>query len=204
MKLRLSQVPNWMWLATALLGFSLVAGTAAYWVATGSITGNTFTSGTADLTLDGQLADQGGSWQNSALAALDLIPGESIAADVEVKNVGDVALDLSATATASGTLATGTNGLTFEVFYGDTAGNSGSAASGDRSGNCGTGTSMFGPTQLSGSPTTVIASTDEISLATDDTVSVCVLVSLPINAATSLQGTTGGASFVFSGTQVAP
>ena len=108
-----------------IFGFGAV-GTMAYWTDQGTMTTGDISAGTLDLRLNNAstLVGEGGTWNNSAFTASSLIPGESVAFSFLVRNDGDAGFR-SATATASGTLATG---LRFTTTYGATgASNSGCA-----------------------------------------------------------------------------
>ena len=125
-----------------------------------------------------------------------MLPGESVAADISVKNAGSVALRYTADATAAGKLA---EGLTFEVFPDGTAANAGSADTADRSGSC-TGTSNFGPTALTGDDASVIARPRQLEAGSSET--VCVVATLSASAANTLQGTSATTTIVFDAKQL--
>ena len=170
-------------------------GTAAYWNDTATMTTGPISSGTLDLTLDGNLTGQGGTYAKSAFTVTNLIPGESFASSVAVANNGSVGLTYTATGTATGALA---SGLTFQVYAAGTASNSGTAAAGNRAGTCG-GASTFGPLALTSTAQSVITSARTLATASQE--SVCVLVRLPTTAGNALQGQSATASLVFAAKQ---
>jgi predicted ribosomally synthesized peptide with SipW-like signal peptide len=185
----------------ALLTLGLAVGlgtvaTLAYWSDQATWSTGPISSGTLDVTLDGNLAGQGGTYTQSSFTLSDMIPGESVASAVTVANGGSVTLRYTATATASGGL---TSGLTFQVYAGGTATNTGTAAAGNRAGAC-TGTSTFGPSALTGSSQSVIATPRQLASGASE--SVCVVAALPTSADNTLQGTSATATLVFTGKQL--
>jgi predicted ribosomally synthesized peptide with SipW-like signal peptide len=179
----------------AALGLGAV-GTLAYWSDQATLSSGPISSGTLDLTLDGSLSGQGGTYTQSTFALANMIPGESVASAVSVANGGSVTLRYTATATAAGGLAAG---LTFQVYAGGTATNTGTAAAGNRAGSC-TGTSTFGPAVLTGLAQSVIATPRQLLSGAAE--SVCIVAALPTTANNSLQGTTATATVVFDAKQL--
>jgi predicted ribosomally synthesized peptide with SipW-like signal peptide len=179
----------------AALGLGAV-GTFAYWSDQATLATGPISSGTLDLTLDGNLSGQGGTYTQTSFALANMIPGESVASAVTVANGGSVTLRYTATATAAGGLAAG---LTFEVFTGGTATNTGTEAAGNRAGSC-TGSSSFGPAVLTGVAQTVIGAPRQLSSSSSD--SVCVVATLPTTAGNSLQETTATATLLFDAKQL--
>ena len=119
-----------------VLGFGAV-GTAAYWTDQATLAGTTFTAGTLDLKLDGNLAGPGGSYTKTSLGITNLIPGESVAVTVSVQNAGTVGFKYTAKAYNTGDLS---SGLRWTVVANSTASNSGTEAAGTRAGSCCGGT----------------------------------------------------------------
>jgi predicted ribosomally synthesized peptide with SipW-like signal peptide len=177
-----------------VLGF-VAMGSAAYWNDDATLSTGPISSGSLDLTLDGNLAGQGGTYVKSSFTVANMVPGESFASSVAVGNNGSVGLTYTATGTATGVLATG---LTFQVYVGGTAANSGTAAAGNRAGTCG-GTSTFGPATLTSTSQSVVSSARTLTAGSQE--SVCFLVRLPTSAANTLQGQTATSSFVFAAKQ---
>jgi predicted ribosomally synthesized peptide with SipW-like signal peptide len=179
----------------AALGLGAV-GTLAYWSDQATLSTGPISSGILDLTLDGSLPGQGGTYTQSSFALSNMIPGESVASAVTVANGGSVTLLYTATATAAGGLA---SGLTFQVYAGGTATNTGTATAGNRAGTC-TGTSTFGPAVLTGVAQSVIATPRQLASSASE--SVCVVAALPTTANNSLQGTSATATVVFDAKQL--
>lgn len=107
-------------LALAGLVVGLVAGlggqgTLAFWTDSDTVRSGTFTTGTLDLTVDAHTGTT--TYTKTELAGARLVPGESIAAVVEVGNGGDAPFTWSASAVASDQRGTG---LTYELVPGGT------------------------------------------------------------------------------------
>jgi predicted ribosomally synthesized peptide with SipW-like signal peptide len=175
-----------------LLGLGSV-GTLAYWTDQAVVTGGSFTSGTLDVKVSG--AD---SFTWSAFALSDMTPGESVAASVPVQNAGSIPFTYSATALGSGGLLPA---LTFKVYVGGTASNSGSLANADRTGSC-SGTQIGSAYTLTTTAQAVIPTADQQSLAVGGSQSVCVVATLPATAGNAYQGTDAATTFTFDAKQV--
>ena len=176
--------------AGMVLGFGAV-GTLAAWTDESTATA-TFSAGTLDLKLrtlpDGTLAD---SVAMTTLNMTAMYPGVSKAAMVQVSNSGSVPLSY----TLTGSAAAGTGGLGGDlgaallvgVYSGGTAENTATA------GSC-TGT-RIGTADVA-LISSLIATPQ--TLAPAGTADLCLVVSLPSNAANNLQGTSTTASFTFT------
>lgn len=195
----------------ALLSLGIVlglgtTGTLAYFSDEATVTAGSFTSGKLDLTLDqasggSATIGQNGSYAKTALAIAGMIPGESVAADISVKNNAGVPF----TYKASGKLDAGSTfpttapvKLTFAVYPG-TASNTGTQAAGNRVGTC-TGTALFAAAALTTTAQDVIASAR--TLASDASESICVKVALATDADNTYQDRTATATFVFRAAQL--
>lgn len=184
-----------------LFGFGAI-GTSAYWTDQATLASTTFTSGSLDLKLDGNLPGQGGSYTKTSLALGDMIPGESVAVTVAVQNVGTVGFKYTAKAYNTGGLA---SGLRWTVVANSTASNGGTAAAGNRAGSCSSGTTTASAVTLStssGSPTTVIGTPR--TLANSISENVCLIAALASSADNSLQGQSATGTVVFDAVQVTP
>lgn len=186
----------------AILSLGIVLGltsvsTLAAWTDTATMTTGNIQSGSLDLQLSGNLAGQGGTWNNTALAMSDMVPGESLAVTVPVQRAtGTIGFSYTAAATASGGLApflrwTVTNG---------SAGTAATNANGIRTNTCG-GTAITSNSTLSATATSVIPTARTLSGATMSE-NICIRVELPATAANGAQAQTSAASFVFSATQL--
>lgn len=185
--------------AALALGVGL-QGTFAFWSDKATVTTGSFSSGTLDITLNGQLqgiANNGGTWTNTAYGLTNLSPGESFAFGFPVANAGTTGLTYTVTGTGTGDLAVA-NGMQFTVYFGVTATNSGSA--GSRAGACG-GTTPTGGTVLTPTSTTLVA-TPRALTATTGTENVCIVARLDPNAPNSLQNKSMTASITFDSKQV--
>lgn len=185
-----------------VLGFGAV-GTAAYWTDQATLAGTTFSAGTLDLKLDGNLAGQGGSYTKTSLGITNMIPGESVAVTVAVQNVGSVGFKYTAKAYNTGGLS---SGLRWTVVANSTASNAGTEAAGTRAGSCSGGTTTASAVTLStnsGSPTTVIGTARTLA-ATSGSEDVCIIGALASSADNSLQGTSATGTFIFDAVQVTP
>lgn len=139
--------------ALAALGVLVVLGvatTSAYWTDAATVTGGTISSGTLDLTAGPTTGAEnlGGTgpnnWDFAALAIADMIPNESVARTLVVRNSGTAPLRFNATVrSTTDALTSGTSGLQVQVFdEASSATNTGTQAGGDRAGTC-TGTQRY-------------------------------------------------------------
>ena len=189
----------------AFLGAGMsVSGTFASWTDSATMQTGSFTTGTLDITLNGNLVGPGtannpGTWTNSSFALANLSPGESTATSFPVRNNGSTGLKYTVTGTGTGGLAVA-GGMQFAVYYGVTAANSGTEAAGNRAGSCG-GTT---PTDANGTTLTGSASTfatDRV-LASGAQETVCIVARLNSTAGNALQGQSMTASLLFNARQL--
>ncbi len=158
--------------------------TFAAWTDNVSVAGTTFTAGTIDLKVNG--ADAAATFPTS-LALGTMVPGSSVASLLPVRNNGTA--QLKYTATSAVTNADG-KGLGTALTYTITAGTvTGSAPSATCSGTAIATGSLGG---------TVIGSGRLLATGATDT--LCVQVTLPGTAPTTLQGATTTVTFTFLGT----
>ncbi len=189
--------------AVAVMATGLsVKGTFAFWTDSASVQTGSFTSGTLDVTLSGNLAgaaNNGGTWNNTSFALAEMVPGESIAVSFPVRNNGSVPLSYTVAGTGAGGLAV-TNGLQYSVAFGVNAANSGSQAGGNRAGACGGTASSDANTTLLTSTSTSLATTRTLAVGTQET--VCIVARFNSNAGNGLQGLSGSASLLFDAKQI--
>jgi predicted ribosomally synthesized peptide with SipW-like signal peptide len=175
-----------------VLGLGAV-GTLAAWTDEATATAS-FSAGTLDLKL--ATAPGGTATDSIALTSLNMTamyPGVSRAATVEVTNSGTVPL----TYLLAGTAINGPGGsggdlggaLTASIYAGGTPTNTGST------GTC-TGT-LIGTANI---PLTGPLLATAQPLAPNGTETLCLVVALPVTAATDLQGTSTSVTFAFTGT----
>ena len=161
-------------------------GTFAYWTDSVSVSGTTFTAGTIDLKVNGNDTVTG----YTSLNISNLVPGNSVAAVLTVANSGTAPMKYTAATTATNTDTKDLRSALVVKVTGDTATPGASPAA-----TCaGTALASSGTT-LNGS----LISTGRL-LAAGANEKVCVQVSLPAAASTSLQGATTDVVLTFSGT----
>lgn len=173
----------------AFLSFGLVlgfgsAGTFAYWTDDADVQGITFTAGTVNLELQDDADD---TVSFTSLNMSNLIPGQSSAGILKVENTGSVGFTYTATTSVSNsTLASALDVKVTTGAVGGTAPNL-----------------TCGGTQLSGTATNLSLAlvTTARSLASSAFENLCIQVSMPSGASSTLQGLTTTASFTFTATQ---
>lgn len=190
--------------AALLLLAGGVRGTYAAWTDNATVGSGAFTTGTLDITLNGNLVGPGtannpGTWTNTSLALANMAPGESVAVGFPVRNNGSIGLKYTVTGTGSGGLAVA-NGMQFATYFGVSPANSGTEAAGTRTGSCGgvTPTDSLGTT-LTAAPSTF--ATDRV-LAAGAQETVCIVARLNSTAGNALQGQSMTASLLFAARQL--
>lgn len=193
----------------ALLSLGLVVGigavgTTAYWTDSATLQSGGFTSGSIDLTLDGQLTGNGGTYSPVGFTVSDLIPGESYAWAVKVSNSGVTPLTYKVSGLASGAAGGLQDVMTFTVYDGATgastpAANTGSASSGNRAGSCTGGTQTFSPALMDTSKNVVSTAR---SLASGAAEWMCVVATVPLATGNAYQTKSVSAAFSFTAAQV--
>ena len=168
-------------------------GTQAYWTDQATVAGQTVTSGSLDLLVDGQQGNPS-TYTWTSLSMTDMAPGESKAGTVTLSNGGTTPFTVSATATASGNLDPH---VTARVVL---AGSATTDSTYPRQETCTGGTQTFNDT-LGNSGKTVISSTS--TMAAGATLVVCVSLTLATNAPNSMQGKSYTPVFTFTATQAA-
>lgn len=157
-------------------------GTLAFWTDSATVGGATITAGTLDLTVDGAQGNPTAS-ATANLALAGMVPGESVASNVVLANAGDVGFNWRASAATGGDLGPT---LAVEVYLG--------SASGD---------DTTYPRTETCSGTAVTLGSTSTRLNRGQNATVCVKVTLPVDAANSFQSrTTGSATVTFDATQV--
>jgi hypothetical protein len=153
-----------------------------------------FVTGALDLRLRdaSTTVGPGGSFAHADLTPTGLLPGESVAVLVPVRNDGTAPFTWGATATATGGLA---SALRFSTYLGGTATNATSTLD-VRTGSC-TGTASTTNRTLGGTATTVVST--QPALAAGSAVNVCVLLTLPSTATAA--DATAAITYTFAATQ---
>ena len=160
------------------------AGTFAYWTDEATVTGLTITAGTLDLELQDDADD---SVSFTSLNISTMMPGQSVAGVLKVENVGNVGFTYTATTAVSNSTLAGA--LDLKVTTGTVSGSSPSAT--------------CSGTQLSGTGTKLdqaLVSTGR-TLAASASENLCIQVSMPSGAASSLQGASTTVTYTVTATQ---
>ncbi len=173
-------------LALGVLAVPASIGTFAFWTDEVVVTGTTFTAGTLDLRVNG--ADTVTGYTTLNLSTM--VPGSSVAGVLTVRNQGTASLKYTATTVATNADAKNLRGALVVKVTGDT-----SVAGTAPSATC-AGTALAGTTTaLNGG---LVNTARLLGGGTEE--KLCVQVTLPTNAASSLQGATTDVSFTFSAT----
>ncbi|MCW2792785.1 MAG: hypothetical protein JWO76_1883 [Nocardioides sp.] len=169
-------------------------GTFAFWTDSSTITGTTFTGGSIKLNLKDGTGANPFAHDLTGYASLNLatmVPGNSTAAVITVKNAGTAALTFLASSSATNPDTLNLAGaLVVKVTADAATGGSGLAVTCPGTAIASSGTSLNGSLL-----------TTPIALAATTTTTICVQVTLPSGANTSLQGATTNATLTFTGTQ---
>jgi predicted ribosomally synthesized peptide with SipW-like signal peptide len=173
-------------LALGILALPASVGTFAFWTDDVVITGATFSTGTLDLRVNGQDTVTGYTTMNLTT----MVPGNSVAGVLTVRNNGNVALKYTAVTAATNADAKNLRGALVVKVTGDTA-VTGSSPSATCAGTALSGTT----TALNGG---LVTTGRLLAAATEE--KLCVQVTLPSSAAGTLQGATTDVTFTFTGT----
>ena len=171
-----------------------VTGTYAYWTDDVTITGSTFTAGTLDLQVNS--AD---SYTTTTLgmSGTPMVPGDTSAEVLTVKNNGTVPLKYTLTGGLAGTDAAAFStaaALRLTIVSGATRTGSGNAAT------CTGGSTIYGPTALTDVTSTAIIGTRRGPVAVAGTEALCLQITFDAAAPGTLQGKTATATFTATGT----
>lgn len=164
--------------------------TYAFWTDAATVSSGTITSGTLNLSVDGD-ADATVAWP--ALTLTDMAPGESVAAELSVENVGTTPFTFSVTGTYGAQLQPH---FQVRVVRAGTAGNVGPAY--PRTGSCTGGTETFATASLPNG--TEVVPTSPV-IAAGGSTTVCVVASLPLAAANAARGQSGTLTLQISAVQ---
>jgi predicted ribosomally synthesized peptide with SipW-like signal peptide len=181
-------------LCLGLLAGVFVMGTYAYWTDDVTITGTTFTTGTLDLQVNDSDAY---TTTTLGMSSTPMVPGNTSAEVLTVKNNGSVPLKYTLTGGLAGTDAADFNtaaALRLTIVAGGTRSGSGNAAT------CIGGTTIFGPTALTNVTSTAIIGTRRGPVAAAGTEALCFQITFDAAAPTTLQGKTATATFTATGT----
>lgn len=186
----------------AILGIGIILGlggvnTLALWTDTATMNTGTITSGSLDMTLQGNLTGPGGTWNNTSFTFTNMIPGESYAVTIPVQRAANTApFSYTMTGAMTGALA---QHVRWNVVSGS-ANTQTVSSTGIRTQAC-TGTSVVSNVTLSSTQANVIGTPRPIAGSTYSE-SLCLRVELPASAGNTAQSLTGSATFVFNATQI--
>jgi predicted ribosomally synthesized peptide with SipW-like signal peptide len=185
--------------AVLALGLALglgAVGTFAYWTDDVVISGSTFTAGTLDLQVNN--AD---SYATTTLSMSAMVPGNSSAEVLTVKNNGTAPLKYTMTGGLTGTNAAdyntaAANGLLLTISVGGTKSGTGNTST------CTGGTVIVNAVPLTSTTSTAIIAIRRpaAAMAQNATEALCFQVKLADGASTTLQGKTATATFTATGT----
>lgn len=183
-----------MVLGLGVLAPFIAVGSFAFWTDDVAITGTTFTAGVLDLqvnTSDAYVTSTLG------MAGTPMLPGDTSAEVLTVKNNGTVPLKYTLTGGLGGADAAAFNtaaALRLTIVAGGTRSGSGNAAT------CTGGSTIYGPTALTNVTSTAIIGTRRGPIAVAGTEALCFQIGFDAAAANSLQGKTATATFTATGT----
>jgi predicted ribosomally synthesized peptide with SipW-like signal peptide len=167
-------------------------GTYAYWTDSATVSGVTISSGSIDLTVNNQQNDTA----FTTMSLSNMVPGNSAAGVITVKNAGNSPLTYYVDGAASNGDGKGLGAALTVKVTGDAA-RTGSSPTFTCNGSAlaNTGTSFSANLVQSSNPRMLAAGASE---------TLCVQATLPSGAATSLQNATTNVSFTFNASQLIP
>lgn len=193
-----------------VLGFAAV-GTTAYWADTATFRTGKIEAGSLDLQLGGRNPQTGvvewsavgldQDWNYSVLQLDNVSPGESVAMELHLRNIGTTPL------TFTGTGASRTDGmspyLTATTVRGGTAGNTGTRDAVNRTGTCSGGSATWWNAHpLSTTPRPVTPENAAIRLDPGAEMQVCILAAFLGTAPNTYQGRSTTIEVNLTGKQV--
>lgn len=179
-----------------VLGFAAV-GTSAYWADNATFTTGKIEAGSLDLQLGGRNPATGQvewsavglnqDWNYSVLQLDNVSPGESVAMELHIRNVGSTPLTF--TGVGSSTTNDLNPYLTATTRLGGVASNTGTREAVNRTGTCSAGTATWWTDHpLSTTTRVVTPSNAPITLAANAQIQVCILAGLSASTPNSYQG----------------
>lgn len=210
----------WRWFASVqvrlllslglVLGFAAV-GTSAYWADNATFTTGKIEAGSLDLQLGGRNPATGvvewsavglnHDWNYSVLQLDNVSPGESVAMELHVRNVGSTPLTF--TGVGSSTTNDMSPYLTATTQLGGVASNTGTRDAVNRTGTCSAGTATWWSDHpLSTTTRVVTPGNAPITLAANAQIQVCMLAGLISTTPNSFQGKSTTIQVALSAKQV--
>jgi predicted ribosomally synthesized peptide with SipW-like signal peptide len=171
-----------------------VGGSFAFWTDDVTISGTTFTAGVLDLQVN---SSDSYSTTTLGMSSTPMLPGNTSAEVLTVRNNGTVPLKYTLTGGLTGTDAaaySSASALRLTIVSGGTRSGSGNAAT------CTGGTTIYGPTALTSTVSTAIIGTRRGPIAVAGTEALCFQITFDAAAASSFQGKTATATFTATGT----
>ena len=181
-------------LSLGIVAGAFTIGTYAFWTDDATIIGTTFTAGTLDLKVN---ASDSYTTTTLGMSSTPMVPGDTSAEVLTLKNGGTVPLTYTLTGGLTGTDAaaySAAGALTLTVVAGGSVNGTGNAAT------CAGGTTIYSPTALTNVTTTAIIGTRRGPLAATGTEALCFQITFDASAPSSLQGKTATATFTATGT----
>jgi predicted ribosomally synthesized peptide with SipW-like signal peptide len=181
-------------LSLGILAGAFTIGTYAFWTDDATITGTTFTAGTLDLKVN---SSDSSATTTLGMSSTPMVPGDTSAEVLTVKDGGTVPLKYTLTGGLTGTDAAAYSSaaaLKLTVVAGGARAGSGNAAT------CTGGTTIYGPTALTTVTTSAIIGTRRGPLTAGGTEALCFQITFDAAAPSSLQGKTATATFTATGT----
>ena len=184
----------------AVLGLS-VTGTFAFWTDSVTIAGQTLTSGTIDLQAGATAATTGNTFTTTTLGTTAMVPGDSVAQVLVLKNAGNVPLKW----TAKGGLVAGGDAAAFSTQQALRLTITDGAPTGSAPNvTCSAGTITYvNDVAMTNVVTTDIIAARQAAIAGGNgTKTLCIAIKLAANAdqATLSNGKTATSAFTFLGT----
>lgn len=181
-------------LSLGLAGGLFAIGSYAYWTDDVVISGTTFTAGTLDLQVNNS-----DSYTTTTLgmSGTPMLPGNTSAEVLTVKNNGNVPLKYTLTGGLGGTDAAAYSAaavLKLTIVSAGTRSGTGNSAT------CTGGTTIYGPTALTNVTSTALIGTRRGPVAAAGTEALCFQITFDAAAASSFQAKTATATFTATGT----
>ncbi|MFL6061727.1 MAG: TasA family protein [Marmoricola sp.] len=172
----------------------LAMGSYAFWTDDVTITGSTFTAGVLDLQVN---SSDSYTTTTLGMSSTPMLPGNTSAEVLTVKNNGTVPLKYTLTGGLAGTDAATYSSaavLKLTIVSGGTRSGTGNTAT------CTGGTTIYGPTALTNVTSTAIIGTRRGPLTVAGTEALCFQITFDATAASTIQGKTATATFTATGT----
>lgn len=197
----------WRWIASVqvrlllslglVLGFAAI-GTSAYWADNATFTTGSIEAGSLDLQLGGRdpanpeqivwsAVGLNQDWNYSVMELDNVSPGESVAMELHIRNVGSTPLTFTGVGTSTNDEFG--NNLTATTRLGGVASNTGTREAVSRAGTCSAGTATWWTDHaLTTTPRVVTPGNSPVTLTPNDEIQVCMLAGLKASTPNAFQG----------------